>query len=331
MFSSPAEEYEVGQKYLPTILNGYTVSVYDSMTQALTAKMATEYFLSPSGVVDLGTERIPVTFNPDGTVKTYREVNSWKGADTDKSFFLIANTDMAGQNDLGLGFDGTTAKFTDKSDVNQATPALVLSHEIMTSGASKHDLMFGYDGWEYDDLMFGHGGDDWMQGEGGRNYLVGGAGADKFIIEAVGQNTKIIGDHVNIDNANNKWERDASGENYVTSNDSYGDNVFFDFTWPLVGPNGEKSADSYIEQLGKNHFKVHHKLDNGEEINVELYDVEGAYFSDGEGGLEYHALTTGRPITKDDFGQHLVMKLKRLSSGLSMMMLIMVGLQLLLL
>ena len=68
----------------------------------------------------------------------------------------------------------------------------------------------------------------------------------------------------------------------------------------MVGPNGEKSADSYIEQLGKNHFKVHHKLDSEE--NVELYDVEGAYFSDGEGGLEYHALTTGRPITKDDFG-----------------------------
>ena len=37
-------------------------------------------------------------------------------------------------------------------------------------------------------------------------------------------------------------------------------------------------------------------------INVEMYDVEGAYFSDGEGGLEYRALTTGRPITQDDFG-----------------------------
>ena len=33
-----------------------------------------------------------------------------------------------------------------------------------------------------------------------------------------------------------------------------------------------------------------------------MYDVEGAYFSDGEGGIEYHALTTGRPITSDDFG-----------------------------
>ena len=34
---------------------------------------------------------------------------------------------------------------------------------------------------------------------------------------------------------------------------------------------------------------------------VELYDVEGAYFSDGNGGLEFHALTTGRPITSADF------------------------------
>ena len=93
--------------------------------------------------------------------------------------------------------------------------------------------------------------------------------------------------------------------------------VFFDFEWPTLIDNPDfdanavedannprylKDPDSYIEQLGKGHFKVHHKLENGEEINVEMYDVEGAYFSDGEGGLEYHALTSGRPITSDDFG-----------------------------
>ena len=110
VFTSPTEEHEILDKHGSSILSGAT-SVYDSMTQALTAKMATEYFLSPSGVVDLGTERIPATFNPDGTVKTYREVNKWKGADTDKSFFLIANTDMAGQNDFGLGFDGTLPSY----------------------------------------------------------------------------------------------------------------------------------------------------------------------------------------------------------------------------
>ena len=64
-----------------------------------------------------------------------------------------------------------------------------------------------------------------------------------------------------------------------------------------------RDGDTYIEQLGNNHFKVHHKLENGEEINVEMYDVEGAYFSDGMGGIEYHALTSGRPITSDDFGK----------------------------
>ncbi|MDC1294187.1 hypothetical protein N8Z70_04015, partial [Candidatus Puniceispirillum sp.] len=125
VFTSPAEEYELGQKYVPNILNG-AVSVYDSVTQALTSNMGTEYFLSPSGVVDFGTERTPATFNTDGSVKTYREVTKWKGADTDKSFFLVANTDMAGRNDLGLGFDGSTDSFTDKSDVNQFTPLQLL-------------------------------------------------------------------------------------------------------------------------------------------------------------------------------------------------------------
>jgi Ca2+-binding RTX toxin-like protein len=149
--------------------------------------------------------------------------------------------------------------------------------------------------------MFGHGGDDVLQAGGGENSLFGGSGADKFVIEAVDQNTVIFGDHARILSDGTDVELDGNG-NLITSNESYGDLVFFDFTWPLVNSDGSKDPDSYIQQLGNNHFKVHHKLGDGEEINVELYDVEGAYFSDGDGGLEYHALTTGRPITKDDFG-----------------------------
>ena len=46
-----------------------------------------EYVLSPSGVVDLGTVRTPASFNTDGTARSYREVNNWKGPDTDKRVF----------------------------------------------------------------------------------------------------------------------------------------------------------------------------------------------------------------------------------------------------
>ena len=78
---------------------------------------------------------------------------------------------------------------------------------------------------------------------------------------------------------------------------------FFDVDGPApVDPvAGEKNADSYIKQLGHNHYKVHHKLENGDVINVELYDVENAYFADGNGGIELRPLTTGRPITTADY------------------------------
>ena len=224
---------------------------------------------------------------------------------------------MAGLNDSGLGFNGSTADVSFTGDRDAADPAIVLSDEIWMSGADKRDIMVGYDGEDYIDVMFGHGGDDAMSAEGGENLVVGGAGADKFIIEAKAQDTVIIGDHADV-NSDNIFEFDNNG-NVVTTNDSYGDAVFFDFAWPALIPNPNydpngpvdainnpemiRDGDTYIEQLGNNHFKVHHKLENGEEINVEMYDVEGAYFSDGMGGIEYHALTSGRPITSDDFGK----------------------------
>ncbi|MDC1293765.1 hypothetical protein N8Z70_01820, partial [Candidatus Puniceispirillum sp.] len=124
VFTSPTGEQAFIDEYGQSVDSGLK-SVYDSLTQALTSNMGTEYFLSPSGVVDFGTERTPLTFNTDGSVKTYREVTKWKGADTDKSFFLIANTDMAGRNELGLGFDETTDDITDSSDRNAATPVYV--------------------------------------------------------------------------------------------------------------------------------------------------------------------------------------------------------------
>ena len=139
--------------------------------------------------------------------------------------------------------------------------------------------------------------------EGGRNIVVGGSGADTFVIEAVGQQTVIYGDHVAMESLGyGQVGDDLEAYQIDTQNESYGDKVFFDFTWPLTGEDGEKNPDSYIEQLGDRHFNVHHTTENGDVIDVALFDVEGAYFSDGEGGLEYHALTTGRPITKDDFG-----------------------------
>ena len=292
VFSSPTQEKAFFDKYGSNIFSG-SRSVYDSMTDAMRYDFGAEYFLSPSGVVDLGTVRTPSSFNSDGTVRSYREVNNWKGPDTDKSFLLVANTDMAGMNESGLGFNNSTADVTTSSDRDAATPLYLDSNEVLSSGASKADIMIGYDGSEYEDIMFGHGGDDFMQAGGGLNYLIGGSGADRFVIEAVAQNTVIFGDHTSVG---------PNGLGTESKNESYGDTVFFDFTWPLVGPNGEKDPESYIEQLGNNRFKVYHTLDNGETIDVTLHDVEGAYFSDGAGGLEYHALTTGRPITRDDFG-----------------------------
>ncbi|MDB2528891.1 hypothetical protein N9X93_05440, partial [Alphaproteobacteria bacterium] len=317
VFTSPTGEHRVVDKYGSGILDGKK-SAYDSLTDALKDGYGTEYFLSPSGVVDLGTVRTPTGFNADGTPKGFKETNNWQGAETDKNFFLIANADMAGLNDSGLGFNGSTSDVSFTGDRDAVDPFTVLSNEIWMSGAAKKDIMVGHDGWDYVDVMFGHGGDDSMMAEGGENYVIGGAGADKFIIEAKGQQTTIYGDHVDVNSDSTDVEYDNNG-NTVTTNDSYGDAVFFDFAWPALIPNPNydpngpvdainnpemiRDGDTYIEQLGNNHFKVHHKLDNGEEINVEMYDVEGAYFSDGMGGIEYHALTTGRPITSDDFGK----------------------------
>ena len=55
-------------KYGSNIFSG-SRSVYDSMTDAMRYDFGAEYFLSPSGVVDLGTVRTPSSFNSDGTVK----------------------------------------------------------------------------------------------------------------------------------------------------------------------------------------------------------------------------------------------------------------------
>lgn len=173
-----------------------------------------------------------------------------------------------------------------------------------------------------DDIIYsmsGFGGDDIFYIGGGINQIFGWDGDDAFHIDMVGQNTSIIGDKeakVNGQYVNPTLNEDGLPE-YDTVNTNYGDAAYFSFEWPTLidnsgfnpnvaegadNPRYLKDPDSYIQQLGKGHFKVHHKLENGEEINVEMYDVEGAYFSDGEGGLEYHALTTGRPITQDDFG-----------------------------
>ena len=167
--------------------------------------------------------------------------------------------------------------------------------------------------------MSGWAGDDVFHVGGGLNQIFGGSGDDAFHIDLVAQNTSIVGDkeaQVNGQYVNPSLKEDGLPD-YDTVNTNYGDAAYFSFEWPTLidnpdfNPNAVEDAnnprylkdpDSYIEQLGKGHFKVHHKLENGEEINVEMYDVEGAYFSDGEGGLEYHALTSGRPITSDDFG-----------------------------
>ena len=108
VFTSPTGEQGVLDEYGSDIFSG-SDSVHDVLTDALKDGYGTEYFLSPSGVVDLGTVRTPTGFNADGTPRGFRETNKWKGADTDQSFFLIANADMAGLNDSGLGFNGSTA------------------------------------------------------------------------------------------------------------------------------------------------------------------------------------------------------------------------------
>ena len=166
---------------------------------ALTAQKSTqfvEYFLSPSGVVDQGHLKQP-TFNPDGSVKSYKDIIKWDGADTDKHFFLVANEDLAGQNALSLGFNGNTGLHTDSDDRTQNS-AFDFGGAVLTSGAKKHDILIGTDSSTVSDVMFGHGGDDWIQGGAGENLLVGGSGSDKFVIENGAQNTVIIGDHAKV-------------------------------------------------------------------------------------------------------------------------------------
>ncbi|MDC3295219.1 hypothetical protein OAU79_00910, partial [bacterium] len=198
VFTSPTTEHAIDDKYAEGVIKG-TKSGYDSLTDALKTGLGTEYFLSPSGVVDLGIVRTPASFNPDGSVKTFKEVKNWDGPETDKNFFLIANTDMAGQNISGLGFDGSSADYTLSGDKNAATPLYLGAHDVLMSGAAKHDIMVGSNNDDFVDVMFGHGGDDAMQAEGGRNIVVGGSGADTFVIEAVGQQTVIYGDQVIMD------------------------------------------------------------------------------------------------------------------------------------
>ena len=118
---------------------------------------------------------------------------------------------MAGLNDSGLGFDGSTADVSFTGDRDAADPAIVLSNQIWMSGAAKRDIMVGHDGGDYIDFMFGHGGDDFMSAEGGENIVVGGAGADQFIIEAKAQNTLIIGDHADVNSDNADFELDNNG------------------------------------------------------------------------------------------------------------------------
>ena len=174
----PSKAHTLGNEILPGIKNG------TNHNDSITAQKSTEFteFFSPSGVVDQGLVKTPVAFNPDGTVKTYKETTQWDGADTQKSFFLIANEDMAGQNALSLGFNGNTGVHTD-SDDRTPNPAFDFSGAVLTSGAAKHDILIGIDDDAFKDVMFGHGGGDWIQGGAGENLLVGGSGSDKFIIE----------------------------------------------------------------------------------------------------------------------------------------------------
>jgi Ca2+-binding RTX toxin-like protein len=299
-------------------------SVFDALANAVSKEGVLELFLSPSGVVDLGTVHEPL-YNPDGSIKSYKTTTKWKGADTTQNFLLIANEDLAGSNTLGLGFGQGTGQHTDEADPlnNQHEDFYIYSEEILTSGGAHMDIITGYDGWEYDDLMFGHGGHDWLQAEGGYNTVIGGLGADKFVINNKDQYTVVIGDQAKV--VGNSFESNEFFTNdpllgevwshgYSTANKSHEDVVFFDFEWPFVDPaTGDKMPNSYIKQMGSNHFKVHHEMPDGQIIDVELYDVEGAYFTDGQGGLEYHALTEGRPITTDEYIDKTPYKGKSLS------------------
>ena len=48
---------------------------------------------------------------------------------------------------------------------------MVFPNEILTSGAAQFDVIIGTDNSEYDELMFGHGGDDLLKAYGGTNYI----------------------------------------------------------------------------------------------------------------------------------------------------------------
>ena len=107
--------------------------------------------------------------------------------------------------------------------------------------------------------------------------------------------------------------------NIYNAKQFYGDQVFFDFAMPqlITNPNFNASqpisstnkplisnSNSFIKpiDIATNHFHVYHDFGDGRVVDVELYDIENAWFSDGAGGMELKPLTEGRPITKDDFG-----------------------------
>jgi hypothetical protein len=83
-------------------------------------------------------------------------------------------------------------------------------------------------------------------------------------------------------------------------------NSKFDAALPISSSNKPliSDSDSFIKpiDIATNHFHVYHDFGDGRVVDVELYDIENAWFSDGAGGMELKPLTEGRPITKDDFG-----------------------------
>ena len=75
VFTSPTSEYEFVDQYGKDVVDG-KISGHDAVTKHLTAGKGTEYFLSPTGVVDFGS--VPIRFDANWKSNSFQKPMGWR-------------------------------------------------------------------------------------------------------------------------------------------------------------------------------------------------------------------------------------------------------------
>ena len=172
-------------------------------------------------------------------------------------------------------------------------------------GGSGHDVMYGLSGVDTREVLWSGGGNDYLRASGGINEIIGGAGSDTFVVDAETQSTVIVADLFNTTGFSlSDWDGtlDSEGQapdfDYQTLNDSFGDEVWFD--WSL--------DDSVIDRIAghANGYRIEHTLDDGSLATVDVYDVETLIFRNDDGSFQEikNPNLSGKVIGRDDwFGE----------------------------